>query len=171
MIKKIILAISLSLSLVSISYGGYLVWQRFTPLSASATPNSDSLSPISISIPDLKINAAIYPGAINNYKWDYSTQGISYLTSTPLPGSPGNSVMYGHNWPNLLGNLKKAKPGMDLSITFSDQTVKRFIIMATAVVSANQIDVINPSTDIHLTLFTCTGFLDRDRLVVTAIPL
>jgi len=37
-------------------------------------------------------------------------------------------------------------------------------------VSPAQVEVIKPTANERLTLFTCSGFLDSKRLVVTALP-
>lgn len=39
----------------------------------------------------------IVPAQIAGGKWEITKNGVSYLTTSPLPGSEGNSVLYGHN--------------------------------------------------------------------------
>ena len=63
------------------------------------------------------IDLPIYPASINGTSWETTTKGVSYLKNTPTPGEIGNSVMYGHNWTNLLGPLVRAKPGQKIEIT------------------------------------------------------
>lgn len=144
-----------------------LFWQRTAPL-----PPAPANSPIiRLAIPELSIDIPVVPTHLNGTKWEYTAKGVAYLASTPLPGQFGNSVFYGHNWPNLLARLPQAKPGQQIITTFADGTHRTFLINTTAVVTPDHIEILNPTTDIRLTLFTCTGFLDRERFVVTAIPM
>jgi LPXTG-site transpeptidase (sortase) family protein len=148
-------------------YAGTLVWQRHAPLPA---PPLDS--PVArLSLPELNIDVPVIPSAYENSKWEYTTKGVSWLKSTVLPGQIGNSVFYGHNWPNIFGRLPSAKPGTKIIISYADGSARTFLINTTAVITPDHLEILNPTTDIRLTLFTCVGFLDRDRFVATAIPL
>jgi len=120
-------------------------------------------------VKDLNINLPIYPAQINDGKWEATGKGVSYLSSSPIPGELGNSVFYGHNWKSILGDLTKAKPGQTIEILYADGTKKEFEIMFTQVVTPDQTQILEESNDIRITLYTCTGFLDTKRFVVTAI--
>lgn len=153
----------LFLGILLLVFSGYLVWQRNSPIKEIERQNySTDSSPQELIIEELQIKLPILG--------ETTTEGISHLTTTPLPGEPGNSVLYGHNWPVLLSNLTKAKPGQKLQIKYSDNSEKIFMITTTQVVSPNQIGVIDQTTDTRITLYTCIGFLDRERFVVTAMP-
>lgn len=155
---------------VAISFGAfsYFYWQRTVPL-APALPSSSPV--VRISLPELAIDVPVVPTKLEGVKWEYTTKGAAYLSSTPIPGSVGNSVFYGHNWPNIFGKLPNAKPGNKVVATYADGSSKLFLINTTAVVDPSHTEILNPTSDIRLTLFTCTGFLDKDRFVATAIPL
>ena len=157
----------------------YYLWQRTNPqrLSFDRTPQSvsftktptETVQPIQIIIPALNINLPIYPAEIKNNKWEATTKGVSYLTSSPIPGEKGNSILYGHNWPNILGNLVKAQVGQEIQIIFADQTSKTFVIKNIAIVKPNETQVLSQTDDQRITLYTCTGFLDRKRFVAIAL--
>lgn len=158
--------------------GGYYFWQRTNPqrLSFNINPTStftqtsmSSAKPIEIIIPDLNIDLPIYPATIEKGKWEATTKGVSYLTSSPAPGDQGNSILYGHNWQNLLGKLTRAKTGQEIQIKFDDNTARIFIITSASVVSPQQVSVLEQTQDRRITLYTCTGFFDQKRFVVAAL--
>jgi len=165
------------LGLISTIFGLYLAWQRINPERISFnTPKFDSpnlqkktnLTPIEIKMGEQSIDLPIYPASINGTSWETTTKGVSYLKNTPTPGEIGNSVMYGHNWTNLLGPLVRAKPGQKIEITYSDGSRKNFEITFTQTVSPDQTFILNNTNDRRITIYTCTGFLDSKRFVVVA---
>lgn len=165
------------LGLLCFILSGYLFWQRTTPRNLAfdlkdplpIVFSNANLKPVRIQIKDLGINLHLYPAGMKNYRWESTTKGVSYLTSSPLPGEEGNSILYGHNWQNLLGNLRKAKPGQMIQIFFDNGTEKTFTIEGTATVSPSQTSVLDQTRDKRITLYTCTGFLDQKRFIAVAI--
>lgn len=154
------------------SVAGYLIRQRYAPIPTPTTqPQIASASAtLKIAIPSLRLNIPVYEAELQGNRWQYSTIGISHLSSTPWAGQPGNAVYYGHNWPNLLGNLYSAKIGDFLIITTSTGSDLTFVITSFETVTPDRVSVIAPTNDTRLTLFTCIGFLDSKRLIVTAFP-
>lgn len=168
--KRIIGALYLLISLVLVAYGGWLIIERTKPIPLTYEPSAAYGTELfTLAIPAARIDLPAYGAVIEGTTWQTTKRGISYLSTSPLPGDAGNSVLYGHNWPNLLGNLHTVKPGDSVFITAKNKT-RRFIVRFVAVVGANEHSVYAPSNDTRITLYTCTGFLDRQRLVVTAFP-
>lgn len=126
--------------------------------------------PAEIIIKDVNIDLPIFPAVFANGTFQTTPNGASYLTSTPIAGDYGNSVMYAHNWANLFGSLPKVKKGETVTIIFSNKTQKDFTVTQTETVSAYDTGILYSYDDKRITLFTCTNFLDADRFVVTAIP-
>lgn len=122
---------------------------------------------VSLIIPALNIHLPIRSSQIIQNKWETVTDGVSHLATSPLPGEQGNSVIYGHNWPNLLGNLKKIKPGEQIIIKFGSKEVI-YLVHYLSRVSPAQSSVFDNTSDYRLTLYTCIGLFDQERLVVTA---
>ncbi len=156
------------------SFGGYLTYQRYSPknlefqgLQVSKNVSSNE-APVRISIPSLNIDNAVFPASIKKGNWEATTKGISYLSSTPVPGQSGNSILYGHNWPSILGNLTKIKPGEKIEIVMNTGGRKVFTVKFTSVVDPSQTHILSQTTDARITLYTCTGFLDSKRFVATA---
>lgn len=154
-----------------------LIYQHFSPQRISfnidnlnTRPNLEKVDnlPAQIRIKNLGIILPIIPEQLQNGKWQVSDKGVNYLISTPMPGEVGNSIMYGHNWTNLLGKLVKAKPGFEVEVLYPNSITKRFIIDSVVEVSPNQTTILNQTEESRLTLYTCSGFLDSKRLVVSA---
>lgn len=130
--------------------------------------NFGRIQPVEITLPTLKKTLPIFPEKVSKDTWQTSASGVSYLSTSPIPGEKGNSILYGHNWPNLLGGLSKMKPGDRISIAFTDGSVREFVVAYTTTVNPDQVEILKSSEDSRLTLYTCTGFLDSHRFVVTA---
>jgi len=155
----------------------YLIYQRYNPqklafdltnVATSQNKINESRQPVGIKISSLKIELPVVPTKIENNKWEASTKGVSYLDSSVIPGEKGNSILYSHNWPNLLGNLNKIKTGDNITIFYSDNSQHSFEVEYLSVVKPGDTSILKNSTDNRITLYTCTGFLDSKRLVVVA---
>lgn len=160
-------------ALIFFSWAGFLIWQRYTPRTVSFS-HSAHLTPgnsvaLGIAMPDLGVSLSIIPGVMVHNQWPVTPKGVIYLSSTPSPGTAGNSVLYGHNWPNLLGNLKRSRLGQRVIIYYANGSSKTFLISQVSVVGADDVAILKPTSDTRLTIYTCTGFLDSQRLVVTAL--
>ncbi len=125
--------------------------------------------PERVTIKDLDIDVPIYTAKVVDNKWPTTENGASYLITSPLPGTDGNSVMYAHNWKSLFGNLVNAKTGQEVQVVYPDKSVKTFVISYTSEVSPEESTILAPSTDKRITLYTCSGFLDSKRFVAVAL--
>lgn len=162
--------------LVCYAVGIFLIWERNNPnrlAFKNYTGNYKKVRvanpPIRIIISDLAIDLPIYPAKMNGNEWETTTQGASYLLSSPVPGETGNSIVYAHDWVSLFGPLLNARKGEKVEIEFQDKTRKVFVIRNTSVVSYNESDILGATKDRRITLYTCTGFLDSQRFVVSAV--
>lgn len=124
--------------------------------------------PTRLRISNAQIDIPLLPAPQPRNTWTVSDKGALYLTSSPIPGSLGNSIIYGHNWTQILGNLTQAKPGDIVDIDFNNGQTLHFKIETKGVVTPDQTHVLNNSKDARITIYTCTGFFDTKRLVVTA---
>lgn len=164
--------------LILLMAAAYLTWQRYNPkrlsfnvsnLTTEKVNGQDSRpQAVSILIDDLGIKLPIFPAKLKKGKWEATTKGVSYLLDSPVPGEIGNSILYGHNWPSILGSLPKAKPGQEIVILYSDGTNERFSIKYLQVVTPDQTEILAPTDDSRLTLYTCVGFNDAKRFIVVA---
>lgn len=174
---KIFSFVCLLLALFFFSLSGYWIFQRFNSnaLSFSEIPSqqfsvkSESSHAVALTIESTGIHyLPIFVGEIKNDKWPLKADGLIRLNTTSEPGQIGNSVIYGHNWKNIFGNLLHVKPGQIVKIHYSDGTSKNFEVTFTQIVSPDQTQILNRTNDTRITLYTCTGFLDSKRFVVVA---
>jgi len=157
----------------------YFFWQRNNPnrlafknsekVVLSGNEQNEISKPITLVIEDLGIYLPVIPAANNNGRWATTTDGVSYLSSSVVPGETGNSIFYGHNYKNILGNLRKAEVGQTVKVVFDNGTEKYFKVKYIQTVTPDQIDILANSDDKRITIYTCSGFLDTKRFVVTAI--
>jgi len=141
-------------SLFSFGFAGYLVWQRFAPLPPAVA--SDPSDPITLAIPELGISLPVLTQPL-------TPKGVTYEPHG------NNLVFYGHNWPNILRPFQKAQVGQKIIIGYADGSSKQFEISTLTVVPGSKVEILEPTTsNTQLILYTCTGFLDRERLVATA---
>ncbi len=162
--------------LICLLLASFFFWQRYNPQRLAFAvndlqPRSETVNatlPTEIIISDLNLDLPILPAKLEKGKWEATNKGVSWLSSSPIPGTRGNSVLYGHNWPNLLGNITKLKPGQVIKIKFADGSVKPFVIDSTVSVSPSEVSILGPSVTPQITLYTCSGFLDNKRFVVVA---
>lgn len=125
--------------------------------------------PQTLSIPNSDIFVPIISVEETKTKLPTTEQGVAYMTSSPLPGQKGNSVLYGHNWSSILGYLNKTRIGDEVIITYQDGEVALFKVVFIGIVTPDQTHIIEPSSDTRVTIYTCSGIFDEKRLVVTAI--
>lgn len=175
---KLLSTIILILGILLSSFGVYQLYLRENPTKLSFNEYAYAVEasvdqkevPTRITIKALNIDAPIKSVTKEGNKWPVIDNGVSYLANSPIPGNEGNSVLYAHNWKNLFGNLVQTKPGEEVIITFTDGSKKTFVITGTSIVSPNDSSILAPSKDKRITLYTCHGFLDKDRFVVVAKP-
>lgn len=163
--------------LICIITAGVLFWQRNNPnrLVFKNPPSSVKVkgtrqsAPSRLIIREANIDLAIFPAKIRRQKWDLTADGASWLDISSIPGEAGNSIIYGHNWTNILGNLTSVKPGQQVKIIFKDGSEKIFTVESTATVSPDNVTVLNQTKDRRITIYTCTGLFDNKRFIVVAI--
>lgn len=122
-------------------------------------------------IPSLEKTLSVFPARISHNVWETTDKGVSYLITSASPGEKGNAIFYGHNFTNLLGDLKDITIGSMIMIEETDGSTKHFTVTDKKIVDPTDISIIKETNDSQLTLYTCTGFLDSKRLVVIAKPL
>jgi len=124
--------------------------------------------PIEVSFPRIDIEAAVVPNQIVDGEWQVAEFKANYLIGSGVVGKPGNVVIYAHKRPKLFGNLNKIGPG-DTVITKTSEVVAEYMVVDSRIVKADAIEVLAESTLKELTLYTCNGWKDEDRLVVKAL--
>lgn len=178
--RKGIANLLLLLGFIFLVFSVYLFWLRTSPtkiefeiqeteISKTDYVYSDS-SPYKLTISSIGVELPIIKSKIERGEWEVTEEGVSYLSSSPIPGDFGNSILYGHNWPNLLGKLPKVRPGDEIVITMSNSEVRKFIVDKTQIVEPTNTSILAFSNQPQITIYTCTGILDSKRFVVVAKP-
>jgi LPXTG-site transpeptidase (sortase) family protein len=125
--------------------------------------------PRQIIIPSINIDIPIVPAEIIDGYWETASDSASFGLGSAYPGQPGNTVIFGHATNDLFGPLRKLKK-KDLIYLLTDNQWFSFRVEEIKIVLPNQVEVVSPTKDKRLTLYTCTGFNDSHRLVLIAKP-
>ena len=86
----------------------------------------------------------------------------------------GNTVLYGHDdiEGSVFGRLADLGPGDQIVVTLNssgESTVWR--VTARTIVAPNAVKILDATSDVRLTLFTCwPTWVDTKRVVITAVP-
>lgn len=125
--------------------------------------------PVRILLPNENIDINVTPSKIINGYWELSENTASYGEGSGIPGQNGNTVIFAHAREGLFYNLKDVQVN-DIIYVFTKNSWYRYKVNKITSVYPNQTEVIAPTKNQTLTLYTCTGFSDEKRLVITAIP-
>lgn len=126
------------------------------------------IAPNTLYIPKLARVVNVTDGQFANDRWTVSATGVSYYVSSALPGTLGNSVFYGHNWANILSGLDKLASGDQIYILGRNGDFVQYKVFEIFEVWPSQVEILNPSSEGRLTIYTCKGLLNEKRLVVIA---
>lgn len=176
-IKPFRLNFFLVLSFACFLLFSFFVFERYSPrrlaFSVDTYPNTpleNSQSyPVSIYLERVNIEVPVIKSEVKNGVWQTSTKAVSYLAGSGVPGVKGNAVMYGHNWPNMLAKLTRVVPGDVIVVTMNDGNKLKYTVELTQTVTPDQVHILSQTEDTRITLYTCSGFFDTKRFVVTAI--
>ncbi len=143
----------------------------FTKTPAQATQTSQTFKlPEEILIPSIGIDLPIEIGTIKDGVWQISYNHPTFLDSSARPGSGGNVVIYGHNKKVIFGNLPYLSLGQKIYIKTTDEKVHIYETYKKDFVSPDRIDLISPTNKEELTIYTCYGLFDSQRVVIKAKP-
>lgn len=136
------------------------------PISAPSQVEVDL--PVLIEIPRINLRLPVSPAVAVGDKWDVSEKGASYLLGSGQVGRVGNAVIYGHNKRYIFGPIRWLKKGDLIEIKTQNGKGYLYELIETKVVSPSTVEVLDSTNEPVLTLYTCTGWLDKDRFVVRA---
>ncbi len=102
--------------------------------------------------------------------WTISETEASYLQQSAQPGQKGNIIIYGHNKRSILGNIRALKGSEEVTITTNDGKKHKYKVSLIKEVNPDQTEYLLPTEEETLTLYTCSGFLDKKRFIVQAKP-
>lgn len=123
--------------------------------------------PSRIIIPQVSIDIAVAPAAIIDGHWEVSELFANHGQGSAYPGQSGNMVIFAHARENLFINLQNVVVH-DALYVLTDNKWYAYTVTDITQVYPDQVEVIAPTTDERLTMFTCSGFEDEKRLIVVA---
>lgn len=127
-------------------------------------------SPLRVVIPTVNIDLPIVEANVVDGYWEISETTASHGVGSANPGEIGNTVLFAHARADLFGPVRELKKDDVLYVLTKDRW-HRYAVLQTKLVEPKDIEVIASTDEEILTLFTCSGFLDTKRLIVTATPL
>ncbi len=132
-------------------------------------PEAANASTTRIIIPRLSINLPVVEAPVVNGFWELSDTSASHGMGSANPGKKGNAVIFAHAREGLFGPLRTIVSGDTIYVLTGNRWLS-YTVTAIKLASPHDTATIAPTPDETLTLFTCSGFLDQKRLVVTAKP-
>lgn len=123
--------------------------------------------PERVVLPAQNIDLPVRESKIVNGYWEVFDDVAAWGEDSGIPGKSGNQVVFAHAREGLFLPLKEAKTGERIYI-FTKEKWFVYEIKEIKEVFPNQKEVIEPTLDETLTLYTCSGFNDSKRLILTA---
>jgi LPXTG-site transpeptidase (sortase) family protein len=124
--------------------------------------------PVEVIIPSIKIDLAVEPGQIKDGVWQISEGKATYLNTSAVPGSGGNTVIYGHNKKVIFGNLPYLSIGQKIVVKTKSGRILNYVADQKYFVGPDRVDLVSPSANEELTIYTCYGLFDSQRVVIKA---
>ncbi len=156
-----------------ISFSIFLKIDRYRSLSfANEIPVSNvsvkKTEPVRIMLPSIGVDLPIDETIIHKNTWEIYENGASHLSSSANPGEEGNIIIYAHNTKDRFGKLEEVKKGEIIKVYSEDNKAYTYEVTNILTVNPTQINVLLPTKEEMLTIYTCTGFADLKRLVLQA---
>ncbi len=139
-------------------------------LLASYANEGHTSQPIHIAIGKRISLPVVEAGKIDG-NWTISKTSANHVRQSAQPGQKGNSIIYGHNTNKIFGFLLDVKVGDSIKIRMTDGTLYQYKATETHYVWPTQTELLAPTKEEILTLYTCAGLLDSLRFVVRAVPI
>lgn len=123
--------------------------------------------PLRITITALGIDLPVKEAKVVNGYWEVFPDVAAFGLGSAYPEENGNQVIFAHAREGLFLPLRRAKVGQEVTVFTKDKWYS-YKIKEIKEVLPSQIEVIAPTKEAVLTLYTCSGFSDSKRLIITA---
>lgn len=123
--------------------------------------------PEKIVIPGLGINLPVEKAEIVNGYWEVFDDRAGWGVGSGYPGNDGNQVIFAHARDGQFLPLQDVRQGMQIYV-FTDSNWFSYEVKEIKEVWPSNTEVVDPTEDETLTLYTCSGYQDEKRLIVTA---
>jgi LPXTG-site transpeptidase (sortase) family protein len=150
--------------------------EELAGVASSAGPALPNSAVALLSIPSLGLhNVPVYDRGLDakgNMAIAHGFAVTHFEYSAAIGG--GNAVLYGHDdiEGSVFRRLSELKAGDEVDLMVAGQTSPAvYRVSGRRIVAATAVQILNPTGDIRLTLFTCwPTWVDTQRVVVTATP-
>jgi LPXTG-site transpeptidase (sortase) family protein len=140
------------------------------PVKIELTNNEDldeASLPVRIIIPDLGIDLDVQESKIVNGYWEVPEDKAAWGEGSGVPGKDGNQVIFAHAREGLFSNLENVEKEMHIYV-LTDRDWFTYEVSEIKEVYPNDTEVIAPTENERLTLYTCSGYKDSKRLIVVS---
>ena len=127
----------------------------------------EQLPPQRIIIPTIGIDLPIKEAKVIKGYWEVFPDMAGFGQGSAYPGEVGNQVIFAHARKGLFADLPKIKTD-DIIYVLSQNSWYKYTVAEKKEVYPNQTEVIAPTSDEVLTLYTCSGFSDSKRMIIKA---
>lgn len=132
----------------------------------SINESAESL-PKRLLIPGVNVDVEVKKASAVNGYWEVFEDTAGWGEGSGVSGQPGNQVIFAHARENLFLPLKGVSQEMKVYV-LTNAGWFSYKITEIKEVFPNEVEVIAPTEDETLTLYTCSGFNDSKRLIVVA---
>ena len=179
--RKIKDKVGLGISLIALGiifiFGGANIFKRVNSESFASEPVriegfknvEDSIEkvPQRIILPKQEIDLIVKNSKLIDGYWQVWTDSAGWGEGSGLPGEKGNQVIFAHARRGLFLPLRDVELG-DMVYVLAKDKWFQYEVKEIKEVKPTQVEVIAPTEDETLTLYTCSGFADSKRLIVIA---
>lgn len=123
--------------------------------------------PQRIIIPAVSIDLPVLTSPVIQGYWKVYPDKAGFGDGSSFPGLKGNTVIFAHARIGLFLGLKNVKLNDTVYVLTKNEWMS-YKVRDIKTVFPDNLNVIAPTPDETLTLFTCSGFADSTRLIVTA---
>ena len=127
----------------------------------------DENYPRRVIVPEIAVDLEVGRSKLVNGFWEVFPDKAGWGDGSGIPGTAGNQVIFAHAREGLFLPLRSIKPGSKVYV-MTEENWYAYEVKNIREVSPNQTEVIEPTDDETLTLYTCSGFGDSKRLIVIA---
>lgn len=123
--------------------------------------------PQRIIVPSLLLDLAVRPARVVGGTWEIFEDTAAFGLGSSPPGEKGNTVIFAHAKKGFFGPLRNIKKETKIYI-LTQKGWYLYQVNEIKTVTPKQVEVLLPTDEETLTLYTCSGFADTKRLIVRA---
>jgi len=135
----------------------------------------EKTTPSRVIVPDLGIDLEVSRSEIVDGYWEVFLDKAGWGIGSGFPGEVGNQVIFAHAREGQFLPLRSIESGMKIYVlagpteqSSAELSWFEYEVNEITEVLPSDTQVIAPSEDERLTLYTCSGFKDSQRLIVVA---